>query len=87
MDKKDFEGFNHGKDTIKIGNRFSHLWHLKPVEIHLKEDGALDDEPSFAILMENSMLGYGAIGQISVKMFNEGLKDVGYKIVKIDGKE
>ena len=57
---------------------------LRPIEIHLKEDGDLDDKPSLCIVMTDMQPFSQTFfyGQISLKMFNEGLKDIGYKIVK-----
>ena len=78
---KDFKGFNHRKGQISIDPKYN-LTQLKPVEIHLKEDGDLNNEPSFAIIMVRPT-NNGAFGQISLKMLNEGLADIGYKIEKI----
>ena len=79
--KKDFVGFNHGTGTIKVeGNHVE----ARPTEIHLKEDGTITNGPSLCMVMDFDILPYRIIGQISVEMFNEGLKDLGYKISKID---
>lgn len=81
---KDFIGINHGKKQINL-NRHRRVAEFKPVEIHLKEDGSIDDGASFAIVMSNlyEQLLVDVYGQISLKMFNEGLKDIGYKIEKL----
>lgn len=78
---KDFIGINHGKKVIEIGSEFR-IVQLKPTEIHLREDGDIDNNPSVAIVMENAF-GPIAFGQLSLKMWNEGLADVGYEIVKL----
>lgn len=81
--KKPFVGYNHGKNKIQLeGNRFLHA---KPIEIHLKEDGDINNEPSFAIVMEHVAFIHITfiVGEISLKMLNEGLEDIGYKIVPI----
>lgn len=75
---KPFIGINHGLDKINLivpGRE------LLPVEIHLKENGDLEDNPSVAIVMKGTDIS--VFGQLSLKMWNEGLKDIGYKIVKL----
>lgn len=79
--KKDFQGFNHGKGPIDL-RHIGHAYQLMPVEIHLKEDGDLNDQPSLAIVLKNPDVDVTIIGQISVAMLNEGLADIGYKLVK-----
>lgn len=78
MDKP-FKCINHGTGNINL----SHLKNQKqflPVEIHLKEDGSLKDEPSFAIVMTHPSFS-PVVGQISLEMLNDGLADIGYEIV------
>jgi hypothetical protein len=83
--EKPFKGFNHGKNHIVIEGPPGKTMHfLKPIEIHLKEDGSLKNEPSFAIVMDSKDYGM-ALGEISLEMFNDGLRDIGYKIIKVDG--
>ncbi len=81
--EKPFKGFNHGKGLIDPTTFLAHtnVVQALPTSIHLKEDGAKDGGPSVAIVMESR--GGAAFGQLSLKMWNEGLKDIGYKIVKI----
>ncbi|KKM25137.1 hypothetical protein LCGC14_1597930 [marine sediment metagenome] len=83
--EKAFNGFNHGKGQIdfKVIGQSRPLVQLLPTSIHLKEEGAVDGGPSVAIVMQDS-LGTAAFGQLSLNMWNEGLKDIGYKIVKDD---
>ena len=78
--EKDFKGFNHGKGKIVIDKPVKLIF-MKPTEIHLKENGSIKDQPSLAIVMERPMTA-AAVGEISLEMFNEGLADIGYKIVK-----
>ena len=80
--KKEFKGFNHGKGQIVFDN-YSTITQLKPVEVHLKEDGTLNDGPSLAIVFAFPGLDVATFGQISLEMFNQGLADIGYKIEKI----
>ena len=82
--EKAFNGFNHGKGQIdfRVIGQSKPLMQLLPTSIHLKEDGAINGA-SVAIVMTDS-LGTAAFGQLSLNMWNEGLKDIGYKIVKDD---
>ena len=85
-ENKAFVGINHGKGKIDLtkhnsDGRFNNVTEMKPIEIHLKEDGSVKDEPSFAIVMKN-VFGAVVYGQISLEMLNEGLADIGYKIIK-----
>jgi len=79
--RKDFKGVNHGTGRIII-NRDKEVFVLKPTEIHLKENGSLKNEPSFAIVLENPPFKFKCVGEISLEMLNEGLADVGYEIIK-----
>jgi hypothetical protein len=55
---------------------------MRPIEIHLKENATYDDKPGFTIVMADR---YGRVGygQVSLKMLNEALKDIGYEMKKI----
>lgn len=77
---KDFIGINHGTGKIDIRDKGLST-QFKPVEIHLKEDGALGDKPSFAFVL-TSPGKITVIGQLSLEMWNEGLADIGYELVK-----
>ncbi len=80
---KAFIGINHGKNKINIKHK--NAIELLPIEIHLKENGSLDDKPSLCIVMSSTVEGLPVIiGQLSLKMWNEGLKDIGYEIKKIE---
>lgn len=78
---KAFKGINHGKRKIEFSDK--PLIEMIPTEIHLKEDGDTDDNPSMAIVMGNKF-GHLVYGQLSLKMWNEGLADIGYKIVNYE---
>lgn len=75
---KPFIGINHGTGPIKL---VGPVVELRPTEIHLKEDGDVEDNPSVAIVLGDK--DFLVFGQLSLKMWNEGLKDIGYKIVKL----
>lgn len=85
--EKPFKGIGHGINHIVINGEPGKVMHFyKPIEIHLKENGSLKNEPSFAIVMDSEVHGM-ALGEISLEMFNDGLRDIGYKIIKIDGSQ
>lgn len=81
---KDFKAFNHG--TGKIIIKHKEMIELKPVEIHLKENGSIKDEPSFAFVLTRPDLETAVFGQISLEMLNESLNELGYKIVEKQNK-
>ena len=78
---KPFIGINHGKNQINLSH-MNNTDEFLPIEIHMKEDGTIDDKPSVAIVMKDGG-GQHVYGQLSLKMWNEGLKDIGYKIVRL----
>lgn len=81
---KPFKGINIGTGQFHI-NTFGKIpIQGRPVEIHLKEDGAKDDQPSFALVTVCE--SHTVVGQISLKMLNDGLADIGYQLVKTDEK-
>ena len=82
--KKEFKGINHGKKQIDLRHLGNDALQLRPVEIHLKENGSDTDGPSFVIVMVGSeYIPAKVYGQITLDMFNEGLLDIGYKITKL----
>lgn len=76
---KPFQGFDWGKGLIKINHP---TIEMRPIEIHHKADGSLKDQPIFSIVMTNEVIDKSVRGTISLEMLNEGLKDIGYEIVK-----
>jgi hypothetical protein len=78
---KEFQGFNHGKKQVDLSH-LKVMAQLRPTEVHLKEDGSIEDKPSLCFVMVDGS-NFAMFGQISVDMFNEGLADIGYKLVKL----
>lgn len=79
---KPFKGVKHGKGQIDLKHLGDSV-ELRPVEIHMKEDGGLDDQPVFVIVMVGTRyIPMAVYGQITLDMLNGGLKEIGYKIVK-----
>ena len=71
------KGIDYGKGQIDLRHhRYSSRF--RPTEIHHKVDGSVEDGPSFVIVME--LAGIAVYGEVSLKMFNEALGDIGYKI-------
>jgi hypothetical protein len=77
--KKAFYGTNVGKGVIDL-REYPSAYQLRPTRIYLKENGAINDQPSFGILMEHPT--QQVLGQLSLNMLNDGLNDVGYTIRK-----
>jgi len=93
---KPFAGFNHGTSTIdltplqteisKDGIERNGVFfeEMRPIEVHVRENGDVDDKPSFCFVMKPPPhIAVHVMGQISLKMLNEGLRQAGYKIVKL----
>ena len=77
-DRSKIIGVLHEPDT-QLG--FKSPIQFMPVEIHLIPNGDRDNKPSIALLStRNDNNTY--VNQMSLKMLNEALKDVGYEIVE-----
>ena len=74
------KAFNHGKGQIDLTHLPPGSEQMKPVELHLKEDGSISNEPSLLIVMERYK-DY-VFGEVSLAMLNEALGELGYKITK-----
>lgn len=79
-----FKGFNHknGKVDLNKFNDTPTVVAMRPTEIHLKENGSADNKESFVIVFERPF--QMAYGEITLQMLNQGLSDIGYKIVKTE---
>ncbi len=73
---------SHGIGAIDLRHLPSDAVHMRPTELHLKEDGAKNNTPSFCIVMEDKPHDLCAYGQISLNMLTEALDELGYKIIK-----
>ena len=79
---KEFKAVDHGNHPIDLRGLGS-VTQLRPIELHHNSNGSLKNEPTFAIVM--GVPGVDApkvIGQLSLEMWNETLKELGYSIVK-----
>jgi len=95
---KPFKAFDHGTGQIDLRHHEVKMLELRPLEIHHKSNGTITGGPVFGIVMgipksdispeeriipevKNAPMIYG---QISLEMLNEGLEELGYKIIKIE---
>lgn len=81
--EKEFKAFNHGNSPIDL-THYRGIVNVLPIEFHLKEDGSLTNGPSFAIVMvcpSNPIFPF-AVSQLTIKMFNEALAEIGYELIK-----
>lgn len=60
------------------------VYELRPVELHLKENGAIQDKPSFLIGLEVPGNVEFYYGQVSLEMLAEGFRELGYSLTKIE---
>lgn len=74
--------FNWGTRIMKVDVVDKRVMLMRPTEIHLKENGALDNTPSLAIVMDTQTLR--VVGEVSLNMLNEGLKSIGYELKKTE---
>lgn len=72
-------GYNWGRSHIQLElGKFA--YELRPIEVHLKEDGCINDTPSMCIVMTNETGTSFIYGQLSLEMWNKALNEIGYKI-------
>ena len=94
--KKPFQGFNSGNEMINLTHLQIELTEsgvernrviieeMQPVEVHVRENGTLDDKPSFCFVMKPPLhIPFHVQAQISLRMLNDGLREAGYKIEKL----
>ena len=79
------EGIDWGANQIDLRLLTPPTVHMRPIQIHHKDDGATNDGPSFCIVMASGMDNGApfppfAYGQFTLKTINEALADIGYEI-------
>ncbi len=74
------KGIDVGRGQIDLRHIGFYAHEMRPTEIHHKADGAEEGKPSFAIVMVNKAQDVAFFGQVSLKMFNKALADIGYEI-------
>lgn len=80
-EEKPFQAFDHGNDAIDL-TKHRGLIQMLPVEIHHNANGSLLDGPVFAIVLTAPNLR-PVVGQISLDMLNEALKDIQYQVIRV----
>ena len=81
---KDFTTYNHGTAPIDMSflSIVGNLHQMRPHQLHLKEDGAVGDKPSFALVFIDGNRNI-VVGEISEEMLSEGFKELGYSLEKV----
>jgi hypothetical protein len=81
MDIKSFKAFDWGTGKFDLRSHKEPMRMMLPIEIHATTNGSIKDEPAFIIIMTDRVVSvYGAI---SLEMLNDGLADIGYKVIKL----
>lgn len=83
---EEFKIINHGNGPINLTHfNPKNIVEMRPTELHFKENGSLENKPSFALVFEMpwSFAAPIVYGQISLQMLNDGLRELGYEITKI----
>lgn len=78
---KAFTAITVGTDPIDL-TKYDKVIQLIPTEIYHKSNGDLDNKDSFCIVMRDSVGGV-VCGQISLKMLNDELKDIGFELARL----
>jgi hypothetical protein len=87
-DQQPIKTFNWGKEPIQLEFPDEIGYEFRPVQVHLKEDGSLKNQPSFCIVLHHPTVDRYVYGQISLEMANDVLGRLGMKIVKlVDGED
>lgn len=71
--------FDHGTGKIDLTGR-GIVVQMRPIELHYKQDGTLDNKPSFAVVMEGSDQEPLVVGQFSLATLQEALAELGYTL-------
>ena len=81
---KDIYTKNWGKNPIILSGV---NMELIPKQLHLKEDGDLYNKPSICIVMSGNHHNLPTVyGQVSIRMLNEALNELGYQITQVKDK-
>lgn len=83
MSPDPFTGHSWDDQIIFDRRMYGDIQVTAPVEVHYLPHGAINNGPSVAFVSVDLNDNF-YLGQISVEMLNRGLKDIGYKVVKIE---
>lgn len=73
--------FNHGKNHINLSHfKDKNVIEFRPTELHLRTNGSVKNEPSFAFVMENPTSKNVVFGQFSLETLKKSLAELGYEI-------
>lgn len=76
------KAISHGTEKINIGNK--PFLEMLPTQLHHKSNGSKDDKDSFLLVLEApGVHEMRIVGQFSLKMFNDALGTIGFKIEKL----
>lgn len=75
-----FTGKYVGKDKIDLSHH-GNLQVMRPIELYIKQNGTKDDKPSLCIVMQHPFY-FNAVGEVSLKMFNDALIQAGYNPIQ-----
>lgn len=82
---KEFQCTDVGVNKIILTDK--PLIMARPIKMIHKQDGDLNDQPSFCIVMDTMVADFAVMryiaGEISLAMLNKGLNEIGYQITKI----
>lgn len=67
-------GKNHGTQSIDLSHITHMMGELRPVELHRKEDGAIDDRPSYCLVLQDQF-GRHYYAELSEATLLDTLKD------------
>lgn len=71
--------FNHGNEQIDLSGIGVTSKECVPTELHHKNNGSVDEKPSFVIVMKMPS-GLSVYGQLSLETLSECLNELGYNI-------
>lgn len=83
FDYETFTGIDCGKGKVDFRQAPVPHYEMRPVEIYHKIDGSIDYAPTFTIVMFNPIQNFSVFGQVTLNMLNEGLEQIGYRLVKV----
>lgn len=78
---KDIKTFHHGDNPIAIDSEGAPVIQFRPVELHVNNNGSTTNEPIFAIIGIKPPVTGKALMQVSLRMLNEAMQELGYEII------
>lgn len=72
--------YNWRKEQIQLSGN---VREFTPTELHFKADGDKNNEPSFAIVMQQGFHQAKVVGQFSLQTLQECFNAIGYTVTKL----